>query len=424
MILEKVIIKNFKGIESCTIQLDKGFNLLIGNNGVGKTSILEAISVGVGGFVAGMGDIATKHFTTDEIRVLLERTGDGSFNRRYMTPVEITCTAKIENEPESYTWTRRKSSIKASRSTIEPRDICKLAYRMANEENHVLPLLNYQSTARMWMQRREASEDIFTKKFYRTVGYESCLVEASNTKMLMNWVRHMERIEWKKKEPVGEYQGVKNILCNFMQLMMDEEILSVEYDDPSEELIFITSMHAIPIRNLSAGYQSLIWMVLDIAYRMALLNPDLLEEIGKTPGVVLIDELDMHLHPKWQWRIVEALKNTFPNIQFIAATHSPIIISSCKDDNLIRIDEYSGIFYQKTPYGLDVNDTLDACQDSLSMAEEVKTIIQRFQDSIDNDNLQLAENIVLELKELLGENHPKVTWAEATLDLEKMPLGD
>ncbi|MDE7038291.1 MAG: AAA family ATPase, partial [Lachnospiraceae bacterium] len=195
MILKQVSIKNFKGIEKCTIDLAGGFNLLIGNNGHGKTSILEAISVGLGGFIAGIEDINTKHFTTDEIRVVLEKQGDGSFNRRYMTPVEVECYGEIEGR--EYRWGRKKNSIRASRSTIEPRDICRKAAEMANEENHTLPILSYQSTARMWMQKREASVDIFAKKFYRTVGYESCLVEASNVKMMMNWIRHMEKMEWK-----------------------------------------------------------------------------------------------------------------------------------------------------------------------------------------------------------------------------------
>lgn len=422
MFLKRVTINNFKGIEECTIDLDKGFNLLIGNNGYGKTSILEAVSVGIGGFIAGIEDVSTKNFTTEEIRVVLENQGDGSFNRRYVTPVMVKCEAEIEGE--AFEWIRKKSSIKASRSTVEPRNVCKKAQEMANEKDHILPVLSYQSAARMWMQRREAWEDVFAKKFYRTVGYESCMVEASNMKMLMNWVRYMEKQEWKRKESIGEYQGVKNALHNFMKYMIEEDVKSFEYDDRSDELVFTTESTALPIRNLSAGYQSLIWMVLDIAYRMALLNPKLLEKINETPGIVLIDEIDMHLHPKWQWKIVEALKKTFPNVQFIAATHSPMIIASCQNENLIRINKYNELFYDKTPFGMDVNDTLDSCQDSVSVAEEVQEILSEFENCIDGDNLTKAEKAVRKLKKLLGENHPKVTWAEATLDLEKMPLGD
>ena len=422
MRLEQVVISNFKGIEECTVELDKGFNLLIGDNGYGKTSILEAISVGLGGYIAGIADVSARNFTKDEIRVILEKAGDGSFNKRYQTPVLVRCKAVVEGE--EFEWTRKKSSIKASRSTVEPRDICRKAEQMSNEEKHILPILNYQSTARMWMQRRDATENIFSKQFYRTVGYEDCLIEASNNKMLMKWIRHMEKIEWKRKETVGEYSGVKRALCNFMQEMIEEKVLSFEYDDQSGELIFKTEKEFLPIRVLSAGYQSLIWMVLDIAYRMALLNPGLLENISETPGVVLIDELDMHLHPKWQWNIVSALKKTFPNVQFIAATHSPIIIASCKEEHLIKINAETGISYEKTTYGMDVNDTLSVCQNSISIAEDIRNLLIKFEEYVDDGNLQEAEKCAGEIKKELGDGHPKVTWAEETLELEKIPLGE
>ena len=319
---------------------------------------------------------------------------------------------------------RKKSSVKASRSTVEPRTISRRAEQMANGEKYILPVLSYQSTARMWMQKRESAENVFSKHFYRTVGYEGCLTEASNNKMLMNWVRHMERMEWRRKEKIREYQGVKDALCKFMQTMLDEEVLSFEYDDQSDELIYVTSTEALPIRALSAGYQSVIWMVLDIAYRMALLNPDLLEDISQTPGIVLIDELDMHLHPKWQWRIIAGLKATFPNIQFIAATHSPVIMASCKEENLIRIDENRNITYEKTPYGLDVNDILKICKGSEAMAKKVNDLLKNFENVINEGDLDSAQKFADQIRDELGDNHPKVTWAEETLELEKIPLGE
>lgn len=422
MILERVHIANFKGIEECTVELKEGFNLIIGNNGYGKTSILEAISVGLGGYIAGLEEVPTKHFSKDEIRVVLEKQGEGSFNKRYMTPVSIECEAVVEGERVE--WTRRKNSLKSSRSTVEPRTICKKAYQMANESNHILPILSYQSTARMWMQKREAPENIFSKKFYRTVGYAGCLQEASNIKMLMNWIRHMEKQEWKRKETIGEYLGVKKAVCRYMQFMMDEEVLNVEYDDQSDELVFITNSNTLPVGYLSAGYQSLIWMILDIAYRMALLNPNLLERINETPGVILIDELDMHLHPKWQWKVVDALRETFPNVQFIAATHSPIIISSCENVNIITVDEYKKISYENSPYGMDVNYALDNCQDSQVLPADIQKLVDEFSKNIDEEDLKSAKKNLYQLKEILGEEHPKITWAEATLELEEIPLGD
>ena len=241
--------------------------------------------------------------------------------------------------------------------------------------------------------------------------------------MMMNWVRRMERIEWKNKKEVVEYKAVKDILCRFMNLM-ESGVTKVEYDEISDELVFSTKERSLPIRNLSSGYQSLIWMVLDIAYRMAVLNPDLLDKICETPGVVLIDELDMHLHPKWQWRIVNALKTIFPNVQFVAATHSPIIISSCKKDNLITIHEDGSISYTRTPYGLDVNETLNSVQRSYTMAEDVEMLFRKFYHSLDAEEYIEAEKQLQELGQMAGESNPKVTEARMAFELEQIPLED
>lgn len=139
---------------------------------------------------------------------------------------------------------------------------------------------------------------------------------------------------------------------------------------------------------------------------------------------MLIDELDMHLHPKWQWKIVNALKETFPNVQFIAATHSPVIMASCKEEHLIKIDDEKNIIYEKTPYGLEINDILNICQESGAIAEDVRKIITEFENSITEGDLYQAEEATEKMKKELGENHPKVTWAEETLELEKIPLGE
>lgn len=422
MELKNVEIKNFKGVENCSIDLKPGINLLIGNNGYGKTSILEALSVCLGGFIAGIGEIKTRHFTKDEIRIVYENTGDGSYDKKYMTPVSVKCDAIIENE--LFTWTRSKSSLNASRSTVEPRDICKKAFSMVNESKHVLPILSYQSCARVWMQKREAAEDVFAGVFYRTVGYDGCLAEASNTKMMMNWVRRMEKMEWKNKKTIREYQAVKHILCKFMEIMSGEKGFQLDYDDRSDCLIFKIGKKALPIENLSSGYQSLIWMVLDIAFRMAILNPDLFERVYETPGIILIDEIDVHLHPKWQWNVLCALKETFPNVQFIVATHSPIVIASCKNANLITINHEGEIAYFSTPYGLDVSETLDIFQESLSVAKEVSNLLKEFYQLIDDEKLEKAEDKLKELKFAAGDNNPKVVSAETTLELEKMPLED
>ena len=103
----------------------------------------------------------------------------------------------------------------------------------------------------------------------------------------------------------------------------------LEWDELTIDVTIGSHPQRLPFHLLSDGYRNVVGMAADIAYRMATLNPDLLERvIGETPGIVMIDEIDLHLHPKWQRQVVGHLLRTFPQVQFVATTHSPFIIQS------------------------------------------------------------------------------------------------
>lgn len=419
MYLKKIIIENFKGHCHCEVEFKKGFNLLIGDNGVGKTSILEAASVALGGYIAGIDDVPSKHFTIDEIRISSMPMGEGSYHKQYETPVLVSCIADVGGK--EYQWTRQKSSVKASRSTVNPRTICRIANKIAGNPEGILPILSYQSAARTWMQRRESSENIFNTEFNRTVGYINCLSEASDSKALLNWCAKMEQVEWQQEKKIAEYEAVKNALSCFMATMNEGQIPQIRFDKRNSELSYVEHGVALPVRCLSAGYQSIIWMVLDIAYRMAVLNPNLLEETITTPGIVLIDELDMHLHPKWQWKVIEALQSTFPNVQFIAATHSPILIASCKEGKLIHVNQ-DIISYGTTDYGMEVNDVLTYTQGSSEMVENVKNQLNQFYQALDERKIAEAEKMLLNLEQILGTGHSELLKAQTALNFENAIL--
>jgi predicted ATP-binding protein involved in virulence len=99
----------------------------------------------------------------------------------------------------------------------------------------------------------------------------------------------------------------------------------------------------ISIFNLSQGEKTLISLISDIARRLVILNPDLENPLHGT-GIVLIDEIDLHLHPQWQQTIVQKLENTFPNIQFIVSTHSPLVLTTVTSEQIKIINETSGRF--------------------------------------------------------------------------------
>lgn len=412
MQLKKISIKNFKGIEEKTIIFKPGFNLIKGSNGRGKTSILEAIAVGLGGFIAGLPDVTTRHFSSDEVRNVYMKMGDGSYDRTYVMPVEVSMEAVLDGE--EFKWTRGKSSINASRSTTQPRDIYKKAEEMAGDNNIEFPVLVYLSAGRVWSQKRERTENIFRKQYFRTVGYTDALIDASSVKLLLNWCMKMEMVAWQKEKKIAEYEAVKQAVAKFMDIMEESEGHEVFYDKQEEQLMYTVENTVFPITQLSAGYQSLVWMALDIAYRMAVLNPNKKEHIAETKGIVLIDEIDMHLHPRWQWNIVNALQNVFPNVQFIAATHSPILFAASNDLWLIDVEEEE-VNYTESKCGYDANAVLEIFMGAKSQNPETEKLIHSIYVAIHNKEYELAEAKIQELADITSENYSEVVAARMEL---------
>lgn len=436
MYLSKIHIENFKGIKNANFSFSKSMNLIIGNNGTGKTSVLEAIAVALGSYLAGIDGVNTLHFSKDEIRRENQLLGEGSNNIEYKTPILVE--AELEINKKVYSFIRQKKSVSSSRSTIEPRTICKIAGEMARDINSILPIISYQSFSRISNQKKDKWENPFSSDFSRIVGYTDCLEEASNTKMLTNWCKRMEQIAWQEEKNIAEYEAVKEAVSKFMQIMLDSKHINIFYDKRTEELMYSNTLETLPVRFLSSGFRTLLGMVLDISYRMAVLNPNLLKDIiSNTPGIVLIDEIDMHLHPNWQWKVVEALKTTFPKIQFIATTHSPIVISSCQNENLIMLnpidlflDKPSEIIHERTVKGWQVDDVLKQYMNSNNRDPETteklselstlgkkklsgkmpeddynkyKHLIKELRTLLPQDDIGIEEAALLSISELIGE---------------------
>ena len=171
------------------------------------------------------------------------------------------------------------------------------------------------------------------------------------------------------------------------------------------------------VNYLSAGYQSLLWMLMEISFRVALLNPEM-ADYSQAEGIVLIDEIDMHLHPRWQWKILDALHSSFPKVQFIAATHSPIIISSFRDAKLLSIgqndvEELSGA------YAYSIDDVVEYKQGSSGIPQELWQRKKEFEDAFYQRDKQNSQKALDGMKELFGEDNTEVKRAEAKMRMRK-----
>ncbi len=348
MILRKLDISNFKIFEHLNLIFEPGFNLILGDNGVGKTTVLEAASVALSGFLIGMEDVPARNIYKGDVRYQILKDSNGTPNKSYSNPVEIS--AALDYSGSEYTWSRaKKDATGGSKTTMFPKEIMQVAQNLVNStEAKIWPLISYQSASRHWISARSDAYEKRRRQLHdRRCGYLGCLDRAVNMQTIYDWCKQMEWNSVKRRCIPENYAVFGDIISKFMGIMNDGMVGGVFFHPNVEKLFYIENNEFKEIEDLSAGYQSVLNLVIDLAYRMAILNPDAGTDICNAEGIVLIDEIDSNLHPKWQWRIVDALMETFPNIQFIAATHSPIIVSSCKKANIISIDGNQNVQYME-----------------------------------------------------------------------------
>lgn len=159
----------------------------------------------------------------------------------------------------------------------------------------------------------------------------------------------------------------------------------------------------------------------DIAYRMAALNPQLLGNVCReTDGVVLIDEVDLHLHPTWQQRILGDLTEIFPKVQFIVSTHAPAVINTVKSENIILLDD--GMAYEPSGevHGKDTNTIISGIMHSSERPMEIKALFQKFYHFIDCEEIENAEQILNQLKEKIGDDDSEIAGCNVKLKLLKV----
>ncbi len=421
MYFEKIEIENFRSIVSMELNFKPGVNLLIGDNGVGKTSILDAIVIALGGYLNGVNGVSAKNIVMADVRLNTVNVGSVSTSIQYHTPVRIGCELNVDNQ--IYKWERIREDESPRRNTkIVKRDgdISRYAKEITNDVAQELPVFSYQSSVRASQTRRGDFGAKMKKKMDdRRCGYLGCLDSVLDLKRVKEWCYEMQRVEFEQEKKIAEYEQFKEIVGTVMQWMSElKEAPKVYYSRQHRDIVYAEKNEVLPISCLSAGYQSVLWMVMDIAYRLATLNPGKMN-LNESKGVVLIDEVDMHLHPKWQWNVIKTLEKTFPNIQFIIATYSPIIISSCKRGNLILIDGEQKVTYLKNAYGYSVNDVLELCQGSSDVLKNIKVTREKIDVAIAENDFDKAIRLLENMIEEYGLDNTEVIKAKTELDMEK-----
>lgn len=208
-----------------------------------------------------------------------------------------------------------------------------------------LPLVAYHGTGRLWTQRHTWKATRSRRHRSRRDGYADCLEAQSDSKTFVEWLERMERIEMQEGKTPLVLRAVRDAICLLVPSCTD---LRYRFAD-NEVVATFEDGRRLPIRMLSDGFQTMIGLIADLAWRCATLNPFLGEGVTQeTEGVVLIDEIDLHLHPNWQRRVVDDLRRCFPKVQFFLTTHSPFIVQSLRAGEVIALSGPAHL--EKPPY--------------------------------------------------------------------------
>ncbi|WP_071190850.1 AAA family ATPase [Trichormus sp. NMC-1] len=343
MKIRQLELENFRCFEHKVFEFSDQFNVFIGDNATGKTAILDALAVGVGSFFLGIDNIDTRKILKDEIRHIIRKEGQTP-TLEPILPVVVYCQGCFEDVPE-ISWTREIKTDGGTTTREDAKEISQYARELQQKvriqeqdrDKIILPVISYYSTGRLWVQHRNReTKNLKTlSPGSRFLGYKNCLTKSYEPDKLIQWFKTWELVSLQQGKTIGILSAVKEAIKNCMEDWQD-----VKFDISRKELVASSKdRRTLPFQMLSDGVRNMIGMVADIAYRCVTLNPQFEGEAARlTPGIVLIDEIDLHLHPKWQRRVVEDLKRTFPKIQFFATTHSEHIIQSLRDGELIDLN--------------------------------------------------------------------------------------
>ncbi|NRT58389.1 putative ATP-binding protein involved in virulence [Leptothrix sp. C29] len=364
--MNKIELQNFRCFSSLSIDLHKQLTVLVAPNGGGKTSVLDAARIALWPFVKGfdLGSQTGKSATIQVTDVRRQWMEGGTMEGQ--VPAVIRATGEWEREStDEPPWEQFRESLRPGTNTRG--DATTRAFTAYGKQlerqvragaDVTLPLVSYLGTSRLWFEGRFSSEarDVVldVSEFSRTSGYLNCLSYSSSFKAFAAWYGWVFRSyreiqsfmqEGRTLSPNdGRFETIIGVIKSAINALVQEPTgwRDLEYRASLGQQLVMQhdQLGLMPVEDLSDGLRNAISLVADLAFRACKLNPHLgVEAARQTPGVVLIDEVDMFLHPSWQQTILGSLMEAFQQIQFIVTTHSPQVLSSIDAACIRRLHE-------------------------------------------------------------------------------------
>lgn len=397
MKLKSLEITGFRGISHLALEFPERVNVLVGVNGAGKSAVLDCAAIMLSLLIerirspAGRG----RAFVDDDITNGIAETRN-EIELRFQEDSVRWSVTKARRGRRSRTLSRLvelRHSVESFRSRIEEDDLMSL------------PLVVYYPVNRAVL---DIPLRIRTRhRFDRLAAYDGALSGDRNSfRVFFEWFREREdlenelrtdRVEFRDPQLQAVRRAVERFLPGFTELRVRRSPLRMMVDKEGEELI---------VNQLSDGEKCTLAMVGDVARRMAIANPGIRDPL-EGEAVVLIDEIDLHLHPGWQRHIVGALRETFPNCQFLLSTHSPQILSHVDPGCIWLLERTGSGVIAKRPedsYGHTANRILEDIMVVPARPAEIKDRITELFLAIEQGNLGDAKLLLSNVRQEIGRD--------------------
>lgn len=440
MHINQLTLTNFKCFEQQTFDLHPQFTLFVGDNGSGKTSVLDGLSIAAGSWLLGVDGRVSRPIRRHEVRLNAQLAGldagmrldsDKRMNGAgYAWEEHFPCAVSASGSVlgQALSWRRALNGWPGRTTYRDAKALSDLAQgvtREAKQRDVLLPLIAHYGICRLCdMPRDQArirgAEPLTDKAgMSRLAGYDASIDTRLSATGFVRWIARQSWIAFQQGGRNSDaYAAVQRAVLSCIP-----GASGLRFDPMIGEVVIVFGDRSHqPFNNLSDGQRSMLAMVGDIATKAATLNPHLgAAALTETPGIVLIDELDLHLHPKWQRRVATDLKRTFRSLQFVCTTHSPQIIGELSREE-VRLLRDGRPQLPAVARGADSNWILDhVMEGAASETTRARELKHAVEDALDEADLMVARERIEELRSLIEGDTSSLVELESYLDrLERL----
>jgi predicted ATP-binding protein involved in virulence len=420
MLIKQLEISGLRSFSQANFMFEPGMNLLVGINGVGKTTVLDALRISLSKMLPVLTASTAKKegFTIGDIKNGQEALQVTlNFEMEQTTAILLSQKNRIQFKPLDEKGGRSQILETPDIEQVLPAPLKKLFPNNKNATNQ--PIVVFFST------RRSLITDQAPSKTAAAGGQAAAFADALlvnrefNLRIFAQWYKAQEILGTENPKALNKIAIIKEALTRFLPAFSN---LTVTEEKGSLYFTVEKAGDTLSVKQLSDGERGMFSLVLDIARRLVQANPELEDPLSQGKGIILIDELDLHLHPKWQRTIVENLVRTFPQCQFIATTHSPQIIGEVKPQNIAIIAD--GIHQPASSFGVDSGRILEEVLDTVPRNAGVQLMLNELYKDINEDKLENAKKRLVKIIEILGPDDASVTQTSTMIHFLEQDLTD